>query len=82
MIMVSIIFAYKEIPKSPDFTVRFTLDIKQGGGPKSQFYLMDIDSCWKNNGKLCNGNVTTDVTRYSEMIIDPGIDSWCNPTSL
>ncbi|KAL0320571.1 UNVERIFIED_CONTAM: hypothetical protein Sradi_5318600 [Sesamum radiatum] len=72
----------RRIPKSPDFTVRFTLDIKQGGGPKSQFYLMDIGSCWKNNGQPCNGDVTTDVTRYSEMIINPGIGSWCNPTSL
>ncbi|KAG8364827.1 hypothetical protein BUALT_Bualt18G0039100 [Buddleja alternifolia] len=72
----------KEIPKSPNFTVRFTLDIRQGGGRKSQFYLMDIGSCWKNNGEPCNGDVTTDVTRYSEMIINPSIDSWCNPTSL
>ncbi|KAK6132577.1 hypothetical protein DH2020_033679 [Rehmannia glutinosa] len=71
-----------KIPKSPDFTVRFTLDIKQGGGPRSQFYLIDIGSCWKNNGEPCNGNVTTDVTRYSEMIINPTINSWCNPTSL
>ncbi|KAK6154249.1 hypothetical protein DH2020_008497 [Rehmannia glutinosa] len=72
----------KMIPKSPDFTVRFTLDIKQGGGPRSQFYLIDIGSCWKNNGEPCNGDVTTDVTRYSEMIINPTINSWCNPNSL
>ncbi|KAF5932610.1 hypothetical protein HYC85_028781 [Camellia sinensis] len=37
---------------------------------------MDIGSCWKNNGQPCDGDVTTDVTRYSEMIINPNIDSW------
>ncbi|CAL5406003.1 unnamed protein product [Camellia sinensis] len=72
----------KIVPKSPNFKVRFTLDIKHGGGPKSQFYLMDIGSCWKNNGQPCDGDVTTDVTRYSEMIINPNIDSWCNPNNL
>ncbi|KAM3683386.1 hypothetical protein ACB098_12G143500 [Castanea mollissima] len=72
----------KIIPKSPNFKVRFTLDIKQGGGENSQFYLMDIGSCWKNNGKPCNGDVTTDVTRYSEMIINPSTQPWCKPNNL
>ncbi|WOH05867.1 hypothetical protein DCAR_0625290 [Daucus carota subsp. sativus] len=72
----------KIVPKSPHFKVRFTLDIKQGGGPKSQFYLMDIGSCWKNNGQPCDGDVTTDVTRYSEMIINPGTEAWCKPDDL
>lgn len=58
------------------------MDIKQGGGPSSQFYLMDIGSCWKNNGKPCDGDVTTDVTRYSEMIINPEIEAWCKPDDL
>ncbi|XP_027342962.1 uncharacterized protein LOC113855520 [Abrus precatorius] len=72
----------KIVPKSPHFKVTFTLDIKKGGGPKSQFYLMDIGSCWKNNGKPCNGDVTSDVTRYSEMIINPEIEPWCKPDQL
>ncbi|RYQ96293.1 hypothetical protein HN51_044353 [Arachis hypogaea] len=70
------------VPESPHFKVKFTLDIKQGGGPKSQFYLMDIGSCWKNNGEPCNGDVTSDVTRYSEMIINPEIEAWCKPSQL
>ncbi|XP_016581071.2 uncharacterized protein LOC107878562 [Capsicum annuum] len=69
----------KMVPKSPNFKVRFTLDVRKGGGPNSQFYLMDIGSCWKNNGQPCDGDVTTDVTRYSEMIINPDTESWCNP---
>ncbi|KAL3849619.1 hypothetical protein ACJIZ3_011501 [Penstemon smallii] len=69
-------------PESPNFKVKLTLDIKKGGGPKSQFYLIDIGSCWKNDGTPCDGDVTTDVTRYSEMIINPETPSWCSPTSI
>ncbi|XP_071905173.1 uncharacterized protein [Coffea arabica] len=72
----------KIIPKSPHFKVKFTLKIKRGGGRNSQFYLMDIGSCWKNNGKRCNGDVTTDVTRYSEMIINPSTQSWCKASDI
>ncbi|CAN6994156.1 hypothetical protein IGI04_017321 [Brassica rapa subsp. trilocularis] len=72
----------KTLPESPKFKVRLTVDIKQGGGPKSQFYLLDIGSCWKNNGEPCDGDVTTDVTRYSEMIINPETELWCNPKTL
>ncbi|XP_031265210.1 uncharacterized protein LOC116123602 [Pistacia vera] len=40
-------------------------------------------SCWKNNGQPCDGNVTSDVTRYSEMIINPEVGySWCKPDDL
>ncbi|KAA3462387.1 ATP synthase subunit delta, chloroplastic [Gossypium australe] len=65
-----------------NFKVKFSLEIKKGGGPKSQFYLLDIGSCWKNNGKPCDGDVLTDVTRYSEMIINPDVPAWCSPTQL
>ncbi|CAI0408283.1 unnamed protein product [Linum tenue] len=69
------------LPESPNFKVKLTLDIKQGGGPKSQFYLIDIGSCWKNDGSPCDGDLLTDVTRYSEMIINPEIEPWCNPSN-
>ncbi|BFG27981.1 hypothetical protein CerSpe_142550 [Prunus speciosa] len=72
----------KIIPESPNFKVRFTLNVIKGGGPSSQFYLMDMGSCWKNNGKPCDGNVTSDVTRYSEMIINPNTTSWCHANNL
>ena len=68
-----------QIPESPDFVVRFTLNVISGGGPSSQFYLLDIGSCWKNNGQPCNGDTTTDVTRYNEMILNPDTPSWCRP---
>ncbi|KAI3466771.1 hypothetical protein Pfo_023434 [Paulownia fortunei] len=67
----------KIITESPDFEVRFTLNVIGGGGPSSQFYLIDIGGCWKNNGQPCDGNVTSDVTRYSEMILNPDTPSWC-----
>ncbi|KAH9603771.1 hypothetical protein KSS87_018797 [Heliosperma pusillum] len=69
----------KVLPESPNFKVRMHLDIKQGGGSKSQFYLIDIGSCWKNDGRPCDGDVLTDVTRYSEMIINPETPAWCSP---
>ncbi|XP_042436340.1 uncharacterized protein LOC122022415 [Zingiber officinale] len=72
----------KIIPESPDFKVRLTLEIKKGGGPSSQFYLMDMGSCWKNNGDPCDGDVTSDVTRYSEMILNPKTQAWCRPDTL
>ncbi|KAL8144368.1 hypothetical protein V2J09_017400 [Rumex salicifolius] len=71
-----------ELPESPNFKVKLTLDIKQGGGSNSQFYLIDIGSCWKNNGDPCDGDTLTDVTRYSEMIINPETKSWCRPNNL
>ncbi|XVF72830.1 hypothetical protein PTKIN_Ptkin12aG0152400 [Pterospermum kingtungense] len=71
----------KTLPES-DFKVKFTLDVKKGGGPKNQFYLIDIGSCWKNNGKPCDGDVLTDITRYSEMIINPDTPAWCSPKDL
>uniref|UniRef100_A0A7C9FNZ0 DUF7705 domain-containing protein n=1 Tax=Opuntia streptacantha TaxID=393608 RepID=A0A7C9FNZ0_OPUST len=72
----------KKLPESPYFKVKLTLDIKQGGGAKSQFYLVDIGSCWKNDGLPCDGDVLTDVTRYSEMIINPETTSWCRADNL
>ncbi|KAK4361237.1 hypothetical protein RND71_020189 [Anisodus tanguticus] len=71
----------KIIPESPNFKVRFTLNVIKGGGHNSQFYLMDMGSCWKNNGEACDGDVTSDVTRYSEMILNPETPSWCKPDS-
>nr|GLL42508.1 uncharacterized protein LOC109159605 [Ipomoea trifida] len=67
----------KTLPESPNFMVRLSLDVKKGGGAKSQFYLIDIGSCWKNNGDPCDGDVLTDITRYSEMIINPATPAWC-----
>ncbi|XAR61472.1 Calcium/calmodulin-dependent protein kinase [Bertholletia excelsa] len=72
----------KTLPESPNFKVRLSLEVKKGGGPKSQFYLIDMGSCWKNNGAPCDGDVVTDITRYSEMIINPEIPPWCSRSSL
>lgn len=69
-----------QIPESPNFKVKFTLNVIRGGGPNSQFYLLDMGSCWKNNGRPCDGDVSSDVTRYSEMILNPDTPSWCGPS--
>ncbi|XP_057865953.2 uncharacterized protein LOC131073524 isoform X2 [Cryptomeria japonica] len=72
----------KQLPESPNFKVRLTLDVQKGGGPSSQFYLVDIGSCWKNDGRPCDGDVETDVTRYTEMIINPSTTNVCSPQVL
>ncbi|KAJ4795761.1 calcium/calcium/calmodulin-dependent Serine/Threonine-kinase [Rhynchospora pubera] len=72
----------RTIPESPNFKVRITVDVRQGGGKNSQFYLLDMGSCWKNSGHSCDGDVLTDVTRYSEMIINPETEAWCRPDRL
>ncbi|XP_065847221.1 uncharacterized protein [Euphorbia lathyris] len=72
----------RKLPESPNFKVKLTLNVKSGGGGNSQFYLLDIGSCWKNNGDPCDGDALTDVTRYSEMIINPSTTSWCRPDNL
>jgi hypothetical protein len=66
-----------QVPVSPDFTVIITLDVIQAGGPQSQFDLIDIGGCRKNNGGTCDGDVDSDVTHYVEMIINPQTPSWC-----
>lgn len=43
---------------------------------------MDIGSCWKNNENPCNGDVTSDVTRYCEMIVNPEIEPLCKSNEL
>ncbi|XVF32987.1 hypothetical protein REPUB_Repub17cG0129800 [Reevesia pubescens] len=35
-----------------------------------------------NNGKPCDGDVLTDVTRYNEMIINLDTPDWCSPKGL
>ncbi|WCJ44278.1 hypothetical protein M5689_024954 [Euphorbia peplus] len=72
----------RKLPESPNFKVKLTLNVTSGGGGNSQFYLLDIGSCWKNNGDPCDGDALTDVTRYSEMIINPSTTSWCRPDNL
>ncbi|CAN4116588.1 unnamed protein product [Withania somnifera] len=52
------------------------------GVQTTNIYLMDMGSCWKNNGKRCDGNVTTEVTRYSETILNPDTPSWCKRDNL
>ncbi|KAL0398425.1 UNVERIFIED_CONTAM: hypothetical protein Sradi_2185800 [Sesamum radiatum] len=41
-----------------------------------------MGSCWKNNGQPCDGDVTSDVTRYSEMILNPETPSWCRADDI
>ncbi|KAH1154835.1 hypothetical protein GYH30_050221 [Glycine max] len=58
---------FLELLESPNFRVRWRLDIKNGG-PKSRFYLLYMSSCWKNNGAPYDGDVLIDVSRYTPLV--------------
>jgi hypothetical protein len=46
-----------------DFRVRFWLNVSQYDSGSS-FYFLNTGSCWKMDGRQCDGDLTTDVTRY------------------
>lgn len=46
-----------------DFFVQFWLNVSSWQ-ESSSFYFINICACWKNNGLQCDGDITTDVTRY------------------
>ena len=45
----------------------------------TSFYLLNMGACWKNDGTACDGNTSTDVTRYLLMETNPGYDGGCKP---
>ena len=70
---------------SVDFIVEFNLTINTAYQAKahSSFYFLNMGACWKNNnGNLedvqCDGNTTTDVTRYVLMETNPEYMGNCN----
>nr|POF07943.1 hypothetical protein CFP56_45241 [Quercus suber] len=64
----------RKLLESPNFKVKVTLDVKQGGGPNSQFYLLDLGSCWKNNGDPCDGDVLTDLLESPNFKVNVTLD--------
>lgn len=46
-----------------DFRVRFWLNISAFDATSS-FYFLNTGSCWKLDGRQCDGDLTSDVTRY------------------
>jgi hypothetical protein len=51
-------------PASSSAQVSVRLNILQPGAASNQFYLPEISGCWKLDGSPCDGNLTTDVTRW------------------
>nr|DAD44008.1 TPA_asm: hypothetical protein HUJ06_002238 [Nelumbo nucifera] len=72
----------KDLTISPDFEVIFTLNVLKGGGASSQFNLLEMRSCWRNDGLRCEGNSRIDVNRYFRMILSPNTTALCSPTNL
>ena len=54
------------------------------GAAGGQFYLPELSGCWKLDGRPCDGDLHTDVTRYLCFVIAPGVrPAWCaEPTAL
>jgi hypothetical protein len=59
-------------PYGPDFIVQLRLNVTSfSPSVNLQFYMPEMAGCWKYNGLPCDGDVTTDITRYFEMVINP-----------
>jgi hypothetical protein len=59
-------------PSGNDFIVQFRLNVTHFEPIAAlQFYMPEMAGCWKLDGRPCDGDVKTDVTRYAEMVINP-----------
>jgi hypothetical protein len=54
-------------------SLQVRLRIIEAGEVHTQFYLPEISGCWKLDGSPCDGNLTTDVTRYICYMISPNV---------
>jgi hypothetical protein len=52
------------------------LDVLSPG--TGMMYLPEISGCWKLDGSPCDGNATTDVTRYACFIVTPTVVAQCS----
>lgn len=61
--------------------LRVFLNVTSSTSQEAQFYLPEISGCWKNDGSPCDGDLSTDVTRYVCFIINPGVPNHCTATN-
>lgn len=69
------------VPSTARMLIRLTVvgtDSPAGGG---QFYMPEISGCWKLDGRPCDGDLSTDVTRYLCFAIAPIVRSACSAQS-
>ncbi len=61
------------LPSAPDFIVRVLLNVTyfEPASTPVQFYMPEMASCWKLNGSECDGDVSSDITRYFEFVVSP-----------
>ena len=71
-----------------DFILQYRLNITTAyqAGEHSSFYFLNMGSCWKHNNNglkdvECDGNTTTDVTRYVLMETNPEYHVSCTVNS-
>lgn len=58
---------------SPGFVMEVLLNVTECNAPGAQFYMPEFGGCWKNDGRPCDGDLTTDSTRYICFIVNPGV---------
>ena len=68
-----------------DFILQYRLSVNTAfqAANHSNFYFLNMGSCWKHNNNglkdvECNGNTTTDVTRYILMETNPDTPISCD----
>ncbi|XP_065830085.1 uncharacterized protein [Oscarella lobularis] len=59
--------------RSPSFRMQVNLTVMNCTSTGAQFYMPEMGGCWKNDGRDCDGDLATDVTRYICFIINPGV---------
>eukprot|EP01084_Bolivina_argentea_P155356 270733_1 len=71
-----------------DFIVQYNLSVNTAfqAESSSSFYFLNMGACWKNNNNglkdvQCDGNTTTDVTRYILMETNPDYHVSCSKSN-
>ena len=58
----------------PHFHLRLHFNVSLCTSTTAQFYLPEVGGCWKTDGhSACDGDAHTDVTRYVNFIVNPGL---------
>ena len=72
------------VPSTARMMLRLSVidtDSASGSGGSGNFYMPEISGCWKLDGRPCDGDLLTDVTRYICFAIRPTSHSACTAQS-
>lgn len=69
------------VPSSSRMLVKLTVLGTDSAAAGGQFYLPEISGCWKLDGQPCDGDLSTDVTRYLCFVLNPSVRPHCSAQS-